>query len=368
MKIVLIIQIKMIKIKIKILKIKQKFVDYFLIKTLIEILSKIIRNFYVFSVGLDEIYYEIKNPKRFKLCIIFCIFMWMATIWHFLALISPSLWSLIDNPFIPDQPKLCVLILMLALFLGTFLKCDFLLGELNGYLEPLKIFHILRINVKLIHQLTDRNYKHLAYLTRIIMILFLNYAITFFSILIPVFMLLIAISSKRLYWWIHLILFTPIYVSMLIIMATSGCLCYIYFAYYKLRFDQLNDQIKAIIPNGKWKMIFIGKEKLLLQMIDQHNLLALEINKVNLLLRRSAAMIFVILALCKIVTLYLTIYLKHTLARIIILNGFLFLFIFGFGLTTLFSLQINSAKKSYKIIHSVVCKCKMRIQLRLKVN
>ena len=44
-------------------------------KNLIEILSNAIRKFYIFSVGFDEMYNGIKNPKRFKLCIVFCIIM-----------------------------------------------------------------------------------------------------------------------------------------------------------------------------------------------------------------------------------------------------------------------------------------------------
>lgn len=48
---------------------------------------------------------------------------------------------------------------------------------------------------------------------------------------------------------------------------------------------------------------------------------------------------------------YLTIYMKHTLSKIVAVNGFIFYFFFGFGFSILFSMQINSAKKSYKIIH-----------------
>ena len=61
------------KIKDKIAKIKQKVNEYFLMKNSIGTLSNAIRKFYVASVGFDEIYYGIKNPKRFKLCILLCI-------------------------------------------------------------------------------------------------------------------------------------------------------------------------------------------------------------------------------------------------------------------------------------------------------
>ena len=64
----------------------------------IKTLSNAMRRFYVLSIGFDEIYYGIKNPKRFKLCILFCIIMWIAAIWHFI-LITPPVWLSIDTIF-----------------------------------------------------------------------------------------------------------------------------------------------------------------------------------------------------------------------------------------------------------------------------
>ena len=80
---------------------------------------------------------------------------------------------------------------------------------------------------------------------------------------------------------IHLILMNASYFGNLISLGTTGCDCFIYFSYYKFRFDQINDQIKASILKGKWKLILYRKEKLFLNFINEHNLLALEIHKVN---------------------------------------------------------------------------------------
>ena len=142
---------------------------------------------------------------------------------------------------------------------------------------------------------------------------------------------------------------------------------YIYFPYFKLRFDQLNDQIKAI-QNRKPKIIFPMRENFLIKLINEHNSLALEVNKFNLLFRKTAAAMFVCLSLSKITTIYLSIYMKHTFTRILMVIGFSYLFLFGFGITCIYSLQINSSKCSYKMIHSVVCRCKMRLRLKLKVS
>ena len=54
--------------------------------------------------------------------------------------------------------------------------------------------------------------------------------------------------------------------------------------------------------------------------------------------------------------------------KLIIWIAFISIFFGGFGISYLLSLQINSAKKSYKNIHSIVCKSKMNLRLKLKVN
>ena len=150
-----------------------------------------------------------------------------------------------------------------------------------------------------------------------------------------------------------------------------GCRYFVripYFSYYKLRYDQLNYQLKSIEQSiRKQKSIFIGRQKIFLELIHVHNSLAIEIQKCNLLLRRTVATMFIGFSLIKIITLYMAIYVKNTLIRILAVNIFVLLFIFGFGISLLYSLQIHSSKSSYKIIHSIVCNCKISIRLRLQV-
>ena len=130
----------------------------------------------------------------------------------------------------------------------------------------------------------------------------------------------------------------------------------------------MNCQIKSIEQSiRKQKSIFIGKQKIFLELIHEHNSLAIEIQKCNLMLRRTVAIMFIGFSLNKIITLYVAIYLKHTLIRILAVNVFILLFIFGIGISILYSLQIYSSQSSYKIIHSIVCNCKMSIRLRLQV-
>ena len=323
-----------------------------------------------------------KNPKRFKLCFIFCIFMWLTTIWHFLLLSSNDLWLLIDGPYFPDFGKTCVFVLTILLFFCSVVKTDYLLTEINNRLEALKMFHILSLNLKSLHQLTEKNYKRLALFSRILIVLLINYGAIFFSILLPLLWLTLAILSKRMYMLMHFILFLPLYVNLTYVSLAACCICYIYFVYYSMRFNQLNDQLKSIIRNqlfeinysksiirnGRRRIISNSKEKLTLQLINQHESLSNEVNKFNLLFGRSAAALFISFALIKITAIYLTIFMKHILTRILVCNVFIIMFIFGFGSSILFSYQINSAKSSYKMMHSVVCNYKMSIRLRLKVK
>ena len=168
--------------------------------------------------------------------------------------------------------------MLFCLFFNSFLKSD-LFGEINGNLDTLKVFHILTVNLKSIHQLTDKNYKRLAILWRIaivFIVLVINYGTTFLAILIPSLVLLIAVLYKRLYWFIHLISFTPSYIYFCFIAATVCGIFLIYILYHKFRFDQFNDQIKD--ANWRWKMITLGREKSFIQFINRHNSLSLEMN------------------------------------------------------------------------------------------
>ena len=123
-------------------------------------------------------------------------------------------------------------------------------------------------------------------------IIFLNYVWPLFSILLFIFCLSIAILSKRLYWSIHLFVITTPYIMVFYTYSTLCCTGYIYFTYFGLRFDQLNDQIKAIIPNGKWMIIYPRREKMF-QLINEHNWLSLQIDKMNLMVRRWTSAFFV---------------------------------------------------------------------------
>ena len=347
---------------------KEKLIEYILIKTSIKAISNAMRKFYIIPIGFDEIYYGIKNPRRFKVCFLLCIYMYVAIIWHFLFIISPELWSLVDNPFLPDHLKQLFVVLALFLLVTASFKTDFLIGDINGNLSIYSLLHILNVNNKSLHKLTDEDYNRLILISRFVIMVMFNYGSIVLVILGIATIIFFCVLSNRLMFCIHFILMSPSYLLTIITILASGCTGYTYFSYYKLRYDQLKCQIKSIERLiRKRKRIFIGRQKIFLELIHEHNSLAIEIQKSNLLLRRTVAIMFICFSLNKIITLYIAIYVKHILIRILAVNIFVLLFIFGFGLSILYSLQIDSSKSSYKIIHSIVCNCKMNIRLRLQV-
>lgn len=363
----------MISIKIQFSKLikwlKKKLIEFFLLENSIANLSNKIKLHYVLSVGFDEIYNQIKCPKRFKICIIFCIIIWLVTVWHLLLIISPDLWPLIDNPFLPDHFKTCLFILILLLLLCAIEKTDFLYGEIKC-IQIFELFHILAVHFKAKHQLTDKNYNRLATSSRIVITILVDYGAVTAAVLLNVIMLIIAILSYQncgqFYFLIHLLIMGGAYNQLFITLTITGSIVFIYFYYFKLRFDQLNEKVKSIISNGN--SINKRKEKLFLELINEHNELSLKIEKVNFVFKRTAAAFFVCLSLIKISSIYIAIYVKHTFVKYYSINGFVIVFLFGFGMSILFSLQINSAKKSYKTIHKVICNYKMRLQFKFKVN
>ena len=125
----------------------------------------------------------------------------------------------------------------------------------------------------------------------------------------------------------------------------------------------MNDQIKFVIPNGNGKIINLKLEKQLTSLIHQHNQLAIEVTEFNIMFRKSAAGFFVGLSFLKIASLYLMIYMKEIFSKILIFNVFVSFFFFGFGMTLSFSLQIKSAKQSFKLIHSIFSKHRMRCKI-----
>ena len=59
-----------------------KLIDYVKIENSLGYLSNLIKRFYLFSIGFEQIYYGIKNRRRLNICILITILMWFVTLYH----------------------------------------------------------------------------------------------------------------------------------------------------------------------------------------------------------------------------------------------------------------------------------------------
>ena len=358
------------KIKQKMNFLKQKLNDFFSMKTSINNLMNFNKNYLILSYGIDDLEDGTKHPVRFKIIILVCILTWIAMFYHLILLVSNRLYHQFDGPFLPDHFRVVISLYTIILLFVSIIRADYLLGELkygvNG--SPFKIFYYLMKNIQSKHKLTQSNYKKLSWISRLIQLIMLDYGSPIAFGLISLIMISITLSSGKLIWLIQTAISIPFYINISVTLTGSCCIVYIWFSYYKFRFDQINQRIINLIPNRKWRILIPSEESKLIELMDEHNKLAIEVDKFNLIKRRIAGMMFVCYAFVKIITLYLIIELKHDfLARMLMSNIFFMIFNFGFGLSYLYSQQIESAHQSYKLIHSIVCKYKMNFPLRIKV-
>ena len=307
-----------------------------------------------------------KNRKRFKLCVLNCIISWIVCLFHFSLLTNDYMFSLIKNPSLPADFNILNLLLLLFLIHASIIKTDFLFGEINYNLSPFKICYLIIKDIKSEHKLSEQNYNRLAILIQITIIGLIYYGLPILLIVIITIESFVVMNTSRVLWVVNEI--TIFFVNGYIVIATGGVAAICGSLYYKIRFDQLNHQIKSIILNGNLKFITKTREELLMNLINEHNQLAIQVYKLNMMLRRSVASCFINFSLMKIISLHLMLNTKDWLSKILAINAFALYFVFGFIITYLFSLQIKSAHQTLQLIHLVVCKGKIKLKLKLKVK
>ena len=354
------------KIEIQKEKLKRNYNDYVTLRKSIEYLNDFLKKYYILAVGFEGMHFGISNSKRRKIITVICILFWFTTLFHVMLVTSDDIYSIIDGPYLPDYCRIILILATIFLFFTSVVKTDLLIGEIkHNHCEALKMFYYLMLDIKSKHKINDKNYKRLAIISRIVQLLMLNYFLPILSGLLIVTNIIITIKSRRFIIAILLVVFTPIYINLGFTLASNCCIVYIYYSYFKLRFDQINDKLKQLINSN---IISRWKEKRLNCLIKEHNLTGIEIHSMNLIMKRTAAALFITLSLVKIITLYLIMNIQHKLFKLMIENIFVIFLTFGFGVSILVSLQIKSAHNCYKIVYPIVCRGKMRLSFRFKVK
>ena len=359
--------------KITILKLKIK--EYFSLKNSLEHLENFIKKYYVFSIGFNDIYYGNKNMKRFTICIINWVFGWFAMLYFLLFVLSDKMFSLMNVPSISDQHlKLLWVLGVLGLFAIAVIRTDNLYGEINYNLNPYKVIYYLMKDLKQFHKLSEKNYKKLAILSRSIQILLMDCGYILVGIITILFFIKMAILSEKIFWTWGIIILISIFITSATTSASTVSLYIIIFAYYTMIFGQINHQINLILNEKvtffKRRKLIINKtkQKQLISLINEHNLAAIEIHKINLIVRRSVGCLFISFAIIKIILLYLMINFNDFLIKLLLIQMNFFILIFGFSFCYLFTLQIKLAHQPLKTVHSIVCKYKMNLLLKSKVS
>ena len=348
-------------------KIKIKVQQHFEIDNLANMLLQLLKKSFV--IGFGEIHdgiLVIENPIQCSIYfIIYNGFLVLIPVF-FLFLISKYLYSIIYSPFLFHGFKVIITFQTFFLIHILMIKTDILSGEIKHHLNQFKIGYFLAKDIKPRHKLAGQNYNRLAIVFRFhfIILLYLGFPIT--SLVIIMIEIILLIGIKKLIWFLQGIFLTPFYINAVTVLTTTGLIMICLTLYYKVRFDQLNNQIKSIIPNRK--VISKRKEKILLDLINEHNQLAVEIHKLRMMVRRSFASQFINFSLIKILILYLIFTSKDLSIKFIVIIAFAFLSIFESETCISLSLQIGSAHQIFKFIHFLVCRYKMRFKLRLKVK
>ena len=359
------------------LKIISKIKEYFLFRNSIDRLSNFAIKFYVCSIGIDDIYYGNKHPKRFKICILNCLLVWLSCLSTLTLLLSDQLFSPINIPLFSGQLKIILMLLISTAFMTGSFKTDFLIGEINYNLSPLKVIYYLKFDLKNKHNLNDKNYKKLTIWFRIVQIVLIDCGIiTLLFVVILIEIKITILFNGTIGQWI-IWTYQCIHVPAVIFLITSMpivCLAFLLFIYYKMIFDQINDEInsiyneKSLFFKTKFKTLDMRIERQLMNIVERHNLAAIEIHKINLIVRRSTACLFINFSFIKITILYLIINVNKFFLKFILIQTFIVIVTFMFGVTYLLTQQIKSAHQPLNTVHSIVCKYKMNLRVKLKVS
>ena len=359
----------------KITSLKLKIKEYFLLENSLEHIESFIKKYYVLPLGFNDIYYGNKDIKRLKIFIINWAFGWFAVGYYLSFIFSDKMFSLIRVPSISDgNLKLLWTLGVIILLLTAVIRTDYLFGEINYNLNPLKVIYYLMKDLKQLHKLNEKNYKKLAILSRSIQIVLMDCGAFLLVIMATLFTIKIAIMSGKIFWILGIIIFISIFIVTATTAVSTVCLYITMFAYYIMIFGQINHQINLI---SNEKSIFFKRRKLiinktkqsqLINLIHEHNLATIEIHKINLMIRRTIVCLFITFVMMKIISLYLMVNFNEFFIKVFLIINNSIVLISVYGLSYLFTLQIKSAHQPLKTVHSIVCKYKINLQFKLKVS
>ena len=302
---------------------------------------------------------------RYLMCCLNLFMMIIGFILMFLIIYFDSIFNLIDNEFLPKHTKIILFASLVLIFNSIIRPLDIIINEWKNHLSFLKIFRHLQENNKSKHGLTRKNYKKLSILSNLVNLMLIRGSIPTLASSLTFVVIYIAIKSNKLSFYLFTLLFIYLafMVALTFMLVSSMAVLTLY--YFTLLFDQINNKIEEIYLRSNFS-VTIKDQTNLLRLIEEHDLKAQDVKRLNQI-SLTCLVFFIIMALMQIIPLNLLLQ-TDVWYQQIIYSIYLFSTLgFGFGAHFVYSIQISSAHKPYKIIYKILVRQKLKLKLKWKV-
>lgn len=335
----------------------------------IKLIGDLFKKTLITSVNFNGLYHEEFNFYKYLICYLNLLIMIIGFLLIFLIINFDPLFHLIDNQFLPKDAKILLVALLVLIFHSIAFRIDVIADEWKNHLSFFKIFYYLQEDIKSRHGLTEENYKKISILSNFLNIMLIKGSIPAIALSLILVVIYIAIRANKLPFY----LFTLLFIYLAFMVASTfillGSMAILTLYYFKLLFDQINDKIEAIYLNytKSDKIITAKDQKRLFKLIKEHDLKAQDIKRLNQMVSLTCLVFFLVLSLMQIIPLNLFLQTHVWYQQIIYLIYLISTLGFGFGAHLVYSIQINSAHKPYKIIYKILIRQKLKLKFKLKV-
>ena len=310
------------------------------------------------SVGFTELYFGKFDLVRYAIGCLHFIIMNISISISILIFSNDWLFSLIDNEFFPEKSQLMILFIIFLLMIAISIQFDYLLAEWNGTASVLNVFYYLQEDIKSKHRLTRSNHMKLSILTKVLYLINVKILPPLLTTIGCLASLLIAIMSKRI-----LIVFTLgipfLFYIIWITVSTVSIAAYVGIVimyYYNLIYKQINYEFDLIEQqSSNWFMTMKNRRKLI-WLINYHNSIAVRINMINLVTRRTILVFFIAVSLGLIIPMNYFIKSNDHLEKLIFFGIILAFLFYGICFAYVLSSLIRVAHKPYKTIYKILRK------------
>ena len=148
-------------------RINDKLIDFISISKVMKSIGQLLKSSYFTSVDITEIYLGQINIIRYIINWIHFILINFCAILMVSFISNDSLYSLVDNEFMPKNTRLLLVVALVFMLLTISFRFDVLIDEWRNHLIGFKFLYYLQENVDLKHGLTSTNHFKLSILAKL---------------------------------------------------------------------------------------------------------------------------------------------------------------------------------------------------------